>query len=361
MPKRIIIFLLQWLLLAPFVVFAGDPPSRAGADGPHVFYKGKKIIVHSVVIEDSLPVARKSVFRRRHDVLLTCTVPATGDAFTFGLMDTIIPPPSRWPATTAPILALSDIEGNFKGFKMMLLGAGVMDESFNWTFKNGHLVLLGDYFDRGTQVTECLWLAYKLDMEARAAGGAVHFILGNHEVMNLSGDFRYVIPKYMENARLIGERYHTWYTDNTELGRWLRSKNAVECIGDVFFCHGGLSPQMAALTTDLELINDTARKWYGEKYIPSEHPLAAAIFDGDYGIFWYREMSKNKLKIETVRATFERFGAQHVVVGHTLVPEVRTSYEGLLVCIDLFHEDHIRQGFMNTLLIEKGRWWVVDT
>ena len=35
-------------------------------------------------------------------------------------------------------------------------------------------------------------LLMRLESEARAAGGAVHVVLGNHEVMNIAGDLRYV-------------------------------------------------------------------------------------------------------------------------------------------------------------------------
>ncbi len=45
-------------------------------------------------------------------------------------------------------------------------------------------------------MTECLWLIYSLEEKAKAAGGYVHFILGNHEIMNMQGDFRYVQDKY---------------------------------------------------------------------------------------------------------------------------------------------------------------------
>jgi hypothetical protein len=70
---------------------------------------------------------------------------------------------------------------------------------------DGSLILTGDFFDRGLRVTECLWLMYKLEGEALAAGGRVHFLLGNHEVMNLSGDHTYVRSKYVEGARLMEE------------------------------------------------------------------------------------------------------------------------------------------------------------
>ena len=64
-----------------------------------------------------------------------------------------------------------------------------MDSACHWTFGKGHLVICGDLFDRGNDVTAELWLLYKLEEEAKEKGGYVHTILGNHEIMNLSGDF----------------------------------------------------------------------------------------------------------------------------------------------------------------------------
>src|SRR5688572_1530988 len=54
------------------------------------------------------------------------------------------------------LFVVSDIEGQYVYFKQLLQAAGVMDESFNWTFGKGHLVICGDVFDRGNQVAECL-------------------------------------------------------------------------------------------------------------------------------------------------------------------------------------------------------------
>ena len=68
----------------------------------------------------------------------------------------------------------------------------VIDTDLTWSFGDGHLVIVGDVFDRGPNVTECLWLIYRLEQEASAAGGAVHFLLGNHELMVMRGDLRYL-------------------------------------------------------------------------------------------------------------------------------------------------------------------------
>lgn len=100
-------------------------------------------------------------------------------------------------ATKMPIklFLISDVEGEFEGFRNLLISNNVMDENYNWTFGKGHMVICGDLFDRGNEVPECLWLIYKLEQGAKTKGGYVHTLLGNHDIMNLSGDLRYVQPK----------------------------------------------------------------------------------------------------------------------------------------------------------------------
>lgn len=335
--------------------------SGVGPDGPHIFYRGHKIVMKSVSLDDSLAVVHKQVARFKWELKPTCIVAETRDTFSFALRDSLEVPPSEYPVTPERVLVLSDIEGDFKAFKTMLLGAGVIDQKFNWTFGQGHLVLLGDYFDRGLNVTECLWLCYKLEAEAAAAGGRVHFILGNHEVMNLSGDQRYVRNKYFENAELIGEPYQTWYAADTELGRWLRSKNAFERIGDYGFCHAGLSSALAATRMEISDINRIARRYYGQPENRINNPDGVAIFSSVTGLFWYREMAKNKLSSSEVNTTLNRYGLKRLVVGHTLQPDVNALYHGKVICVDLYHEENIRQGFMKTLLIEQGIPYSLDS
>ena len=139
---------------------------------------------------------------------------------------------------------------------MILRGEGVIDSSFNWTYGDGHLIISGDLFDRGFHITECMWLLYKLESEAAIAGGKVHLIIGNHEIMNMTDDWRYVEVKYFNNAHLMGKRMSELYGSNTELGRWLRSKNIIEKIGDYAFMHGGISPQVSAFNLTYDQIND---------------------------------------------------------------------------------------------------------
>ncbi|MBC7774437.1 MAG: metallophosphoesterase [Phycisphaerae bacterium] len=351
--------ILTLLLSFPAILFAysGEPDdnSKADTDGPHVFYRGNKISVKYVLRRDTGVIAKTLHFSDKKGVSLTCQVPETGDSFSFLLHDSS---PNAEESTTYPtpgrLLALSDIEGDFLALKTMLIGAKVMDKHFNWTFGDGHLVLLGDYFDRGLHVTECLWLLYKLEAEAEIAGGKVHFLLGNHEILNLQGNSSYVRQKYLENAVLIGEEYKNWYSQNTELGRWLRSKNAVEKIGDYVFCHGGISPELARTQLGLAEINRISRQHLGKPDEQIVNEDARAIFDLKTGIFWYRGAAKNLASKDEITAVLQYAGAKRMVIGHTLQPDLTALYEGRVLCIDLYHEENMRQGVMKTLWLEEG-------
>lgn len=357
---------IQWsvLLLAPISLLANNPPyddrSKAGVDGPHVFYRGQSgVVVKSLEQYDTTIIVRTQVYGSKNMAMLACSIPETGDKFSFKLHDSLTIEPDNFKMPSR-LLALSDIEGNFKAFKMMLLGAKVIDEKFNWTFGDGHLVLLGDYFDRGLNVTECLWLAYKLENEAKAAGGRVHFVLGNHEVLNLEGNTQYVRKKYLENAKLLGEDYKRWYDNNSELGRWLRTKHAVIKIGDYVFCHGGISPELARLGMSLSEINKISRQNLGKPFDSIVNTKAKAIFDYKTGIFWYRNAAKNLLSSAEVAEVLRYAGATKIIMAHTIQPDITSLYEGSIICIDLYHEENIRQGFVKTLWMEEGTCYALD-
>ncbi len=350
------------LLFSAYSVEHSDPydVSKADTDGPHVFYRGNNIIVKAVVRKDSVAVAKTIIYNDRNNVVIRCKVDETNDTFSFK-MHTVSTEEKDQFALPEKMLVLSDIEGNFKAMKMMFLGAKVMSQDFKWTYGSGHLVLLGDFFDRGLHVTECLWLLYKLEAEAEAAGGKVHFILGNHEILNLQGNAQYVRKKYLENATLIGEPYNRWYDKQTELGRWLRSKNSLEKIGDYLFCHGGLSPELVATRLSLTDINHLGRQYLGQQVETIDSEAARVIFDQYVGVYWYRGAAKNKLRTSEVKRIVANWGAKRMVVGHTLQADLTALNGGKVICVDLYHEENLRQGFMKTLLIENGVCFGIDS
>jgi hypothetical protein len=94
--------------------------------------------------------------------------------------------------TRARVVAFGDVHGAYADWTAMLRELGVIDAANNWSGGNTHLVSLGDLIDRGPDSRKVVELLMKLDAQADRAGGAVHMVLGNHEVMVMTGDLRYV-------------------------------------------------------------------------------------------------------------------------------------------------------------------------
>ena len=96
--------------------------------------------------------------------------------------------------TSARVVAFADVHGAYTDWTTLLGELGVVDADLNWSGGNTHLVSLGDLIDRGPGSRKVVELLMKLDAQADQAGGAVHMVLGNHEVMVMTGDLRYVSP-----------------------------------------------------------------------------------------------------------------------------------------------------------------------
>jgi len=235
---------------------------------------------------------------------------------------------------------------------MVLQDAGVIDDNYNWIFDAGHLFFVGDMFDRGKNVTECLWLLYRLETQAQADGGKIHFIIGNHDIMNLIYDFRYVAQKYIVNAQLMGETLESVYALDTELGRWLRTKNLIEKAGPIIFVHGGISPGVDALNLSYDEINYLGRFRMDSTCITS---ACFAVNGGSsVGIYWYRGMANEDLTQQQVDTILSHFGGDMVVIGHTIFDDITLLYNEKVICIDLDHEYNYTNGFMRALFYENG-------
>ncbi|GAA0549083.1 metallophosphoesterase [Chitinophaga japonensis] len=332
---------------------------NAVTDGPYIFYQGNRILVKSIATRSGKPQPQTAYFTPQQKAAITvnCTFPGhPGWNFSIPLKEALHPEPAVFPEA-ARIFAISDIEGNFEAFRHLLLAGGVIDEQYNWTFGPGHLVMNGDCFDRGEHVTECLWLLYGLEEKARQQGGYVHFILGNHEIMNMTHDLRYVHEKYLVSARLLRKDYGLFYTPDTELGRWLATKNIMEKIGPVLFVHGGVSAAVNALPYSLAELNGLCRPWYFMPPLAAPAQLAVLydlLFSSD-APFWYRGYAMGGATLQQVAATLEKFDVRHIVIGHTTVEQATAFFEGKVIDIDTPHAFGMSEG----VLIKQGKIWRV--
>ena len=189
--------------------------------------------------------------------------------------------------TPGSIVAISDVHGDYDAMVATLKNAGVVDADLNWVAGETQLVITGDLLDRGAHSRQVMDLVRSLEASAPPQGGAVHLLLGNHEVMNLVGDLRYVArgeyaafaddedaaereswlemhlstlsPETdVDEARAAWERRHPpgffghrrAFRSDGEYGAWLLERPLMVVINGTAFVHGGLSPRIAELGLD---------------------------------------------------------------------------------------------------------------
>lgn len=331
--------------------------SAADWDGPYVFYTDKSTVVKQIVSKkgklDAVSTEKKGNKRPKK---LKCYVNKK-DFFTFSLKKELTNEVAVY-ELPEKLIAISDIEGQFEAFKQFLIGNGVMNAKYEWIYGKGHLVTVGDFFDRGLFVTQTLWLIYHLEQQAERAGGKVHFILGNHDLMNMNDDFRYVRKKYFENASLMKDNYLNFYKPNTELGRWLATKNLVERIGDYVFVHAGISIEVANLGLSVEELNNKARDYYFEngKAQRMKDDLYSIIYKHGVSPMWYRGWGKQTIDATEANTIMQQWQVGKFVIGHTLHSEVTYLLNRRVIDLDVEHAQGVIQG----LLIENGKEYKVN-
>ncbi len=262
------------------------------------------------------------------------------------------------PQESSRVVVIGDVHGAYDSLLRVLERASIADASGHWVGGTATLVQVGDLIDRGPDDRRVLELIMRLEEEADRAGGRVISLLGNHEVMNLHGDLRYVSSEsyagfagpdwqervdaaYVEYAKLVRQgvepfvesrqrfeaehpkgylEHRDAFAPSGPIGAWLRKRPAVVQLGDVVFLHGGIAPDLPALgskqinaqiKTELRIF-DAARRYLVRRrmILPSaalEQILAAARAELRSAV---RLSSQDRQRLELV-ASYESWLAVH--------------------------------------------------
>ncbi len=343
-----ILFSFSAVFISSFLPLSDTLPN----DGPYIMYKGDSMHVYYIDSGTDFNLRSQSLpLSARTGQVWKVATDEPGKFFEVQLKSKL---ENEKPEYNRPkkMLVISDIEGEFGAFRKLLQAAGVIDANLKWIFGDGHLVLAGDFVDRGNMVTEVHWLIYALEDQAIAAKGKVHYILGNHEIMNMSGDLKYLHAKYQRNSKLLERNYMHLVGPESEIGRWLATKNVAERIGNLLFVHGGMSSYMNLMALPLKEINNMARPYYTDSTFKYPDPKTEILFS-DYGPFWYRGYytGQPRANIPQIDSTLTIYNVRHVVTGHTIVaPYIATYHEGKVIDVDVHHSG----GHSEALLIEKN-------
>jgi hypothetical protein len=289
-----------------------------------------------------------------------------------------IPPSTCALQTTERIVAVGDVHGAYDKFTGILRAAGIIDGRERWTGGRAVLVQTGDVLDRGADSRKALDLLRRLERDATRAGGRVHALLGNHEVMRMIGDWRYVSEgeyaafRTADSADLRERAYQAVLADAAkrapaespprddaafreqfmkevplgflemraafsaagEYGRWLRGHDVVVKINDILFVHGGLT--LAAASMGCDGLNETVRREVAGNPTPEAVPSMLAA--SEMGPLWYRGLAEQPepALAGEVTAMLAKLGARAIVIGHTVTRDGRISprFDGRVVQID---------------------------
>jgi len=261
--------------------------------------------------------------------------------------------------TPSDTLILSDLEGNMRFLDKALASLGVTDAQGNWRYGHNHLVIAGDAVDRGRDVFAVLWRLYTLSLQAQDAGGAVHFVLGNHEQYLLRGNTSRANRDHLYALTRMGGQVAAFGPD-TIIGRWLRLQPVIIKSGRTVITHGGVHPKVADAGFTVNNLNSAMRRyWSGD--MPGKPELDAVI--GPAGLTQYRGYMEDG-EDRYARATGEQigdvlahFGARTIVVGHTLVDRVTALHEGKVWAVDV----NTNTARPEALLLRNGEPVVVST
>lgn len=330
--QGLIKYLIAAFMAATTAAAAQTPAPGAGIfDGPYLFWQKDALIARWIADGELL----EETLQKGKPLYLGGGVSSTFDAACIDFDAAFELSPIATFKDVEQIAVIADPHGQLGIMRQLLLAHGIMDEAQNWTFGNGHLVILGDVFDRGEQVTDIFWLILKLEKQAALAGGKVHFLLGNHELMVLENDLRYIHKKYRYTMARMGRSLPELFGPDTYLGRWLRSKPVAISINGTVFVHAGFSDQVLQLKLSLSQLNAA----FQERVIDrseaeiSADPLAS-LLSAELGPVWYRGFFAEKYNAEDMRYMLSRLKAKRVVVGHTSFPEITALYGRKIIAAD---------------------------
>ncbi|KAF6162254.1 hypothetical protein GIB67_008383 [Kingdonia uniflora] len=266
-------------------------------------------------------------------------------------LQTTYPSPDR-------LVAIGDLHGDLAKSKQALRLASLIDATDRWVGGNTTVVQVGDVLDRGGDELKILYFLEKLKREAAKAGGSIVTMNGNHEIMNVDCDFRYVTQSGLEEFEIwakwynignlmkslcyelerprdifkgvpsvfpgVREEFHTGFRariaalrPNGPIScRFLADNVTVLVMGDSVFVHGGLLANHVVY--GLERINEEVRSWISG----SGNMSSPGLIRGRDSVVWMRRFSEELAKkcdcsaLEHVLATIP--GTKRMIMGHTI-------------------------------------------
>jgi len=238
------------------------------------------------------------------------------------------------------LIVIGDIHGDIKRFKDILLDANIINANIEWIANppNTIVIQMGDQIDSVNRDigikewevladTEMLYFTNLLDKLAQSKGGRLISIIGNHEFMNVIGNYSYVSQKSINNNHI--KRYEQ-FKPGGSLSSILSNRPIIVKIGNILFCHAGITSNHVNIlnkySKDISYINRIWKKFVQTNTVLNEdRELFNTILLDDQGILWTRNLDE----IDNIKTLLKTLNCNHMFVGHTVVEGIK-NIEGVL-------------------------------
>jgi len=320
------------------------------------------------------------------------------------------------------LIAIGDIHGDLRAIIRALKVAGVIPlhipennnkidvKNVPWIGKNTVVVQLGDQIDRARPTSWCndcvdeeipddegsdlkiMNLMDNLHLKAQQNGGAVISILGNHELMNAKGDFRYVSLKEFEEFGLVlsgnetddddktvpfgyKERMSVFVPGGIMAKRMAYTRFCVAQVGSWLFVHGGITPKIA-LKYSIDHLNYITKEWLKGNHTQKIVNAFDDIFendDNDMSPYWtrlfseYEDWNEDRMKylfnttLKILNSKNKGVPIKGMIVGHS--PQymwdrkINSSFNNRLWRVDVgmsraFGPDHEQREYRKVQVLE---------
>lgn len=287
----------------------------------------------------------------------------------------------QWKFEQPPrVVAIGDIHADPDALLAILQDRKLINDQGEWIGGKTHLVFTGDLMDRGPDSRSVLDIVLDLTSQAEKAGGMVHALNGNHDIMVQQGDVRYLsradteqYRDFRKSRKKISEVQKisplmrkpeaavvVAQTGDSKYAEWNRTRNSMIQIGDTLYIHGG--PSRWALNADPGAVNSTVRAWV-KFFHGGPEPEAKYEWALDRSSpFWSTSASEGFLPNPTLAKILRDLGAKRVVVGHVVTDtnEIETKYNEKLIKIDT-GISRVYGGKLSALEFDaKGKWTAYD-
>ncbi len=255
------------------------------------------------------------------------------------------------------IIVIGDLHGDYNKTIGLFKRLKLIDNNHNWIAfpKNTFVVQLGDQVDGGGRgegdtkgELKLLQFMEEMNEKAQTVGGAVLSLIGNHEVMNLIGDFRYASQFDIEEMGGIHLRKKLFSPGGELFNKLSCTRNVVVKIGSWVFVHAGILPKHILEHRVQE--DNTQNVIKGDKWFNSVNNLMRLFMQGkktafdpeiqklflnENGLIWDRDYGSDNPTCTKWDTTKKLLGVDNIVIGHTIQDFINSKCDNKIWRVDI--------------------------